>query len=162
MKENWRVILIIGFSLGVIAGILSLVGTNWFSYTVPFGMMVGSWLTINRVSSERFWSGFYTSLIAGIVGWIVTLGLHPGNLIDPSNPLVSILQLTAAFLLPLILLIGAFGSWLFARTRNRVEAAQKRLQEDKDKRKQVYVNRPKRKFKKNKPEKKMKIHISLQ
>lgn len=150
---NWKFIGGTGLVFGVLAGVVSMFGKDWFSMTVPFAMMIASWLTVNRVEFKRGWSGFYAALLAAIVGWAITLAVNTQNMIDPAlgNPVTSIIQLTVAFLLPSILLVGVFGSWVFARSANRIMAQQKSRQEELDKEKNEYLrSRPKRKYKKRK------------
>jgi ABC-type nickel/cobalt efflux system permease component RcnA len=150
---NWKFIGGTGLVLGVLAGIASMFGKDWFSMSVPFAMMIASWLVVNRVEYKRGWSGFYATVLTALVGWAITLAINPQNLIDPAlgNPAVSILQLTVAFLLPSILLVGVFGSWVFARSTTRITAVQKRRQQELDKEKNEYLrSKPKRKYKKKK------------
>ncbi|WP_018131510.1 hypothetical protein [Effusibacillus pohliae] len=144
---EWKLVLTNGAVLGGLAGLLSLFGKEWYNWVVPGGMMIASWWTVNRAAGRRFWSGFAASLLAGLLAWVIYLAVNYANLTAHGSFLLAV-QLSAAFLLPLILIIGVCGSWLFSRTRERVLAAQKRMEEEKAKRKQMNCYRAKKHRKK--------------
>lgn len=149
---DWQTVLITGAAIGVAAGLLSKVGTGWFNITVPFGMMVASWLGANRSKHRYFMSGLISSLAAGMVGWIIYLALDYQTFLNTGagNVYLNMLQLTLAFLAPMVLFVSLLASWLFSRTRLRVMEAQKKAEAEKQKRNHIYQNRPKKKYKKKK------------
>lgn len=145
-----KLVLVTGVILGAIAGIVSLFGQQTFDWAIPGGMMIASWVAINRAARKRFWAGFYASLLAGVLGWaiyLVQLASHGMSLKDAA-------VFTGVFLLPFVAIVSLFGSWVFGRTRDRVVAAksERELKEkaEEERRKEMYRKRPKRKYKKKK------------
>ncbi|MFC4767888.1 hypothetical protein [Effusibacillus consociatus] len=147
---EWKLAIVTGLLLGGVAGLLSLFGKQFYNWAVPGGMMIASWVAVNRAQGRRFWAGLNASLVAGVLGWLIYLIWNYSNL-AAGGTVGQALLLSAAFLVPLFLIISVFGSWVFSRTRERVLAAQeKRRLEEKAKKKEMYKNRPKRKYKKKK------------
>lgn len=146
---DWNLVLMTGAMTGVAAGLLSKAGAGWFNITIPFAMMIASWWGTNRSPSSYFRNGAIASLIAGMLGWILYLLLDYQTFvnIEGGNPVVSMLQLTVAFLAPMILFVSLLASWLFSRTRLRVMAAQQKAEAAKSKREKIQKNRPKKNFK---------------
>ncbi|GAX90493.1 hypothetical protein [Effusibacillus lacus] len=124
---EWKLVLGTGAVMGIVAGLLSLPGKEWFNWTVPGGMMVASWIVVNRAKRSRFRAGFISSSLAGILAWGLYMGITYSNFVATVGSFTAALQYSAAFLLPLVLIIGLFGTWMFSRTRERVLAAQERV-----------------------------------
>jgi uncharacterized membrane protein len=147
---EWKLVLTVAVLAGVIAGGLSAFGKQFYNWVVPGGMMVASWVAVNRAAGHRFWAGFTASLLTGVLGWGIYLIWNYRSLVQGGRTISQAIVLSLAFLVPLILIVSLFGSWVFSRTRERVLAAQKRALEEKEKQKELYRKRPKRKYKKKK------------
>lgn len=151
---EWKTVLATGIGLGAVAGIFSLFGKTWFNYAVPGGMMIACMLAVNRSKVRLFWSGFTASFFAGLIAWAIYLAVNYSNIVAGGASFKDAVLYSAAFLLPLIAIIGIAGSWIFSRTRGRVLAAKERLRAEqeaqKQARKRMYRNRPRKKYKKKK------------
>ncbi|BCJ85060.1 hypothetical protein [Effusibacillus dendaii] len=150
-RFEWKLFWLTGLILGVLGGVFSLFGKNWFNFSVPGGMMIASWVAVNRSKGKRFWAGVAASALAGIVGWLLFLALHTQLLSQEETTFGQIALFSLSFLAPMFLIVCVFGSWVFANTRERqLHRLEQRRQAQKTNQKERPVNRPKRKYKKKK------------
>lgn len=119
-----------GLFLGIAGGVFSSLGKSWFEYTIPAAMMIASFITVNRVKEMRFWAGFTASTLAALIGWSIYMILDLS--VGVGQSMGQVLLQSAAFLGPMILLIGVAGTWFFARSRVKMDEVQQKMEREKE------------------------------